>query len=31
MKGVFPTSNVVAEIFLQHYGNLIAKYMIQTG
>jgi len=22
---------VAVEIFLQHYGNLIAKYMIQTG
>jgi hypothetical protein len=31
MKGVVPISNVAAKIFLQHYGNLIVKYMIQTG
>jgi hypothetical protein len=31
MKGVVPISSVAAEIFLQHYGNLIAKYAIQTG
>jgi len=31
MKGVVPISSVAAKKFLQHYGNLISKYMIQTG
>jgi len=31
MKGVVPISSVVAEIFLQHYEKLIAKYMIPAG
>jgi hypothetical protein len=30
-KGVVPILSVVAEIFLKHYQNLVAKYMIQTG
>jgi hypothetical protein len=31
IKVVVPISSIAAEIFLQHYGNLIAKFMIQTG
>jgi len=31
MEVLVPISSVAAEIFLQHYRNLIDKYVIQTG